>query len=151
MGATPWSYLVDYQPDVNAALQALRQREFETGRYFPAIGYEEFPLCSGHPGSGSRHTSIEAAIEAADADGTQTILDIREISKERLLGTASPLEPLELLNIFGTEMPTTDMVEDSDEVPYEIFDFIGRGQSVYVVLYEDNQPAKLLFVGYSYD
>jgi hypothetical protein len=151
MGATPWSYLFDYQSDINAALQALRQREFEAGRYFPAIDYAEFPLRSGHLGSGAQHASIEAAIEDADADGTQTILDIREISEERLPGRASPLEPLELLNVFGTEMPTIDMVEDADEVPGEIFDFIGRGQSVYVVLYEDDQPAKLLFVGYSYD
>jgi hypothetical protein len=42
-------------------------------------------------------------------------------------------------------------VEDEDEVPGEIFDFIGRGQSVYIVLYKDGQPDKLLFVGYSYD
>jgi hypothetical protein len=151
MGATAWSYLVDYQPDINAALQALRKREFEAGRYSPAIDYAEFPLCSDHPGSGAKHASIEAAIEDADADGTQTILDIREISEERLPGTASPLEPLELLNVFGTEIPTVDMVEDEDEVPCEIFDFIGRGQSVYIILYKDRQPKKLLFVGYSYD
>jgi hypothetical protein len=152
MGANAWSYLVDYQPDINAALQALRQREFEAGRYSPAIDYAEFPIRSDHPGSGAKHASIEAALEAADADGTQTILDIREISKERLPGTASPLEPLELLNVFGTEMPTVDMVEDEDEVPGEIFDFIGgRGQSVYIILHKDGQPKKLLFVGYSYD
>jgi hypothetical protein len=151
MGANPWSYLVDYQPDINAALQALRQQEFEAGRYSPAIDYAEFPLRSGHPGSGAQHASIEAAIEDADADGTQTILDIRGISEERLPGTASQLEPLELLNVFGTEMPTVDMVDDEDEVPGEIFDFIGRGQSVYIILYKDRQPKKLLFVGYSYD
>jgi hypothetical protein len=151
MGATPWSYLVDYQPDINAALQTLRQREFESGRYFPAIDYVEFPLSSGYPGPGAQHASIEAAIEDADASGTQTILDIQEISEERLPGTVSPLEPLELLNVFGTEIPTVDMVEDEDEVPGEIFDFIGRGQSVYIVLYKDSQPEKLLFVGYSYD
>jgi hypothetical protein len=151
MGANPWSYLVDYQPDINAALQALRQREFEAGRYSPAIDYAEFPLSSGHSGPGAQHASIEAAIEDADASGTQTILDIQEISEERLPGTASPLEPLELLNVFGTEIPTVDMVEDEDEVPGEIFDFIGRGQSVYIVLYKDGQPDKLLFVGYSYD
>ena len=151
MGAKPWSYLVDYQPDINSALQALRQREFEAGRYSPAIGYAEFPLSSGHTGPGAQHGSIEAAVEDADASGTQTILDIQEISEERLSGTASPLESLELLNVFGTEMPTVDMVEDEDEVPDEIFDLIGRGQSVYVVLYKDGQPEKLLFVGYSYD
>ncbi len=151
MGATPWSYLVDYQPDINAALQTLRQQEFEAGRYFPAIDYAEFPLSSGHLGPGAQHASIEAAIEDADASGTQTILDIQEISEERLPGTVSPLESLELLNVFGTEIPTVDLVEDEDEVPGEIFDFIGRGQSVYIVLYKDGQPEKLLFVGYSYD
>jgi hypothetical protein len=151
MGANPWSYLVDYQLDINAALQALRQREFHSGRYFPAIDYAAFPIPSNFSGSGAQHTTIEAAIEDADADGTQSILDIQEISEERLPGKASPLESLELLDVFGTEFPNSDMIDNTDEIPSEIFDFIGRGQSVYVVLYKDNQPHKLLFVGYSYD
>ncbi len=151
MGANPWLYLVNYQPDINSVLQTLRHREFQSGRYFPAIDYVFFPLRPDHPSLGAQHDSIEAAIEDAGADGTQTILDIREISNERLPSTASPLEPIELISVFGTEMPSIDMVADTDEIPNEIFDFIGRGQSVYIVLYENGQPEKILFIGYSYD
>jgi hypothetical protein len=149
MGANPWWYIVDYKPDIDSALQSLRQQEFQAGRYFPAISYESFPLNPDYSSS-AQHESIEAAIEAADADGTQSILDIRAISEDREAGTASPLEPFELLNIFGTETPTIDTVDD-EEIPEEIFSCINRGEAVYVILYKDNNPNKLMFVGYSYD
>jgi hypothetical protein len=149
MGANPWWYIIDYKPDIDSVLQRLRQQEFQSGRYFPATSYESFPLSPDYS-SNAQHESIEAAIESAEADGTQSILDIRAISEDRLAGTASPLEPFELLNIFGTETPTIDMVGD-EEIPDEIFSYINRGEAVYIVLYEDNNPNKLMFVGYSYD
>ena len=37
MGSQPWMYVVPYQEDLQAALDALKQREFRAGRYFPAI------------------------------------------------------------------------------------------------------------------
>jgi hypothetical protein len=149
VGANPWWYIVDYEADVNAALQSLREREFQAGRYFPAIDYIDFPLSSASPAPGAQHSSIEAAIEAADADGTQSILDIQRVSESKLRGTVTSLEALELLNVFGTETPTSDSVDE--EIPNELFDFIDRGQAVYVVLFENSSPSKLLFVGYSYD
>ena len=33
MGGEPWFYFVAYQKDINSALQALRRREFQAGRY----------------------------------------------------------------------------------------------------------------------
>jgi hypothetical protein len=48
MGGHPWFYFVDYEPDVNAALQKLRQQEFRAGRYNPAIGFPEFPIGHSH-------------------------------------------------------------------------------------------------------
>ncbi len=53
MGANPRSYLIDYQPDINAALQILRQQEFRAGRYFPTVDYASFPLYSGYVGPGA--------------------------------------------------------------------------------------------------
>lgn len=150
MGANPWWYVVDYEADINAALQALRQREFQAGRYFPALDYTVFPITSDYPALGAQHASIEEAIEEADADGTQSILDIQEVSEFRSAGAVSPLTSLEILHIFGTETPHSDLIND-EEIPDSIFDFIGRGEAIYVVLYRENQPDKLLFVGYSND
>jgi hypothetical protein len=144
------AYIVNYEADINSALQSLRQREFQSGRYFPAIGYEFFPLTSDSPIPSLKHDSIEEAIEEADADGTQSILDIKEVSMSRSSGVASPLEPLEILHIFDTETPSIDLVNEED-IPETIFDFIDRGQAVYTILYENGCPSKLLFVGYSYD
>jgi hypothetical protein len=150
MGANPWWYIVDYEADINSALQALRERVFRAGRYFPAIDYIDFPLTSASPVPGAQHSSIEAAIEAADTEGTQSILDIQIVSETRSRGAVAPLETMELLNVFGTETPASDSVNE-EEVPDELFDFIDRGQAVYVVLFENSLPSKLLFVGYSYD
>jgi hypothetical protein len=44
MGGHPWFYFVDYEPDVNAALQKLREREFRAGRYNPVVWFPEFPV-----------------------------------------------------------------------------------------------------------
>ena len=35
MGASPYWYVVPYNPNVDAALEELRQREFRAGRYNP--------------------------------------------------------------------------------------------------------------------
>jgi len=39
MGGHPYFYSVPYDPDENAALQRLRQREFFAGRYNPVIPF----------------------------------------------------------------------------------------------------------------
>jgi len=148
MGANPWWYVVDYEENIDSALQVLRQREFQAGRYYPATDYIDFPIILSSPTPGAQHPSIETAIEAAGAEGTQSILDIQRISEYRMQGTVAPLEELELLNIFGTLTPSGIR---EDEIPDELFDFLDRGQAVYVVIFEDSSPRSLLFAGYSYD
>ena len=39
MGAEPWEYFVPYEPDIQAALHKLRQREF-AGDAAPFVGLE---------------------------------------------------------------------------------------------------------------
>ena len=39
MGGHPCYYVVPYENDINHALQALRQREFEAGRYNPVVRF----------------------------------------------------------------------------------------------------------------
>jgi hypothetical protein len=65
MGAEPFSYTVPYDPDIQAAREKLRRRDFESKKFNGA----EF----GPP-------TPEAAFKQPNADGTREILDISRIS-----------------------------------------------------------------------
>ena len=147
MGGESWFYFVPYQADVIGALQALRRREFQAGRYNPATPFLEFPVDAGTSGPGAQHASIEEAIEDADADGTRSILDMERISAEPDYGAVTPLSDEALIDLFGTTKPTREMLESSDE----LFESLERGQGVYVVAYQDDKPSELFFAGYSFD
>ena len=147
MGGHPWFYFVEYEPDVGAALQKLRRREFEAGRYNPAVWFPGFPVTPESPAPGAQHDSIEEALEEADADGTRSILDMERVSDVADFGAVTPLPPEVLRDLFGTQQPTREMVEGSDE----LYDALERGQGVYVVVYDGGRPAEIFFAGYSYD
>lgn len=150
MGGHPWFYLVEYEPDVEAALRKLRQREFEAGRYNPVIDFPDFPVTADSPAPGAQHASIEDAFEDADADGTRSILDMERVSDTPDFGAVTPLSEDVLTEVFGTSRPTRAMVEG--ESGYELFESIEeRGQGVYFLVYEDERPAGIFFAGYSYD
>lgn len=147
MGGHPWFYFVDYEPDVDAALDRLRRREFEAGRYNPAVDFPEFPVGPETESPGAQHASIEEAVEEADADGTRSILDMERVSDEPDFNAVAPLPPEELLRLFGTERPTRREVEECEE----LFDLPERGQGVYVVVYDGERPTEIFFAGYSFD
>ena len=147
MGGEPWFYFVPYQADINSALQALRRREFQAGRYNPATPFLEFPVHPGSPSPGAQHSSIEDAIMDADADGTRSILDMERISEEPDYGSVTPLSNDDLVDLFGTSKPTREMIESNDE----LFEALERGQGVYIVAYQDDKPSEIFFAGYSFD
>ena len=147
MGGHPWFYFVDYEPDVNAALQRLREREFQAGRYNPVIDFPEFPVTPLSPAPGAEHDSIEEAFEDADADGTRSILDMMQVSDTPDYSAVSPLPQEDLPSLFGTDKPTHEMIEESEE----LYDKLERGQGVYVIVYKDDQPSEIFFAGYSFD
>ena len=62
-------------------------------------------------------------------------------------GAVAPLPREELLELFGTDRPTREMVEGSDE----LFEALERGQGVYFVVYEEGRPSEIFFAGYSFD
>ena len=72
MGGHPYYYAVPYQPEINKALQALRKQEFEPGK---------------------QHRSIEDALEASDADGARSILDVERIGNAPGFRVATPARP----------------------------------------------------------
>jgi hypothetical protein len=132
MGAEFYDYTVPYEPDVQAALEKLRRRVFESKQF---NGAEFDP------------PTPEAAFELADADGTRSILDITRISDQPDFCCAAPLSPEELERYFGTPKPTKEMVRDSDDFVEDL----ERGMARYVILYEGDEPSGIYFAGYSFD
>ena len=147
MGAVPYYYFVKYNPDINAALQELRDREFKAGRYNPVIHHLDFPIEPDSPSPGAQHESIQEALEASDADGTRSILDLNRISDEPDFCAVAPLQPERLQELFGTSQPTHETIEQCEE----LFESMDRGQGVYIIAYQNGQPDEIFFGGYSFD
>jgi hypothetical protein len=128
----------------------LRQNEFEAGRYYPALS----PLARSREPHGQPPAklprTIEEAVQAAGATGTQSILDMRRVAAhpdDRDFGVVAPVSHDLLLDYFGTIQPTREMIEEDLEIMAEI----DRGEGIYFVVYKDGQPAEICFAGYSYD
>lgn len=147
MGGHFYWYVVDYQDDIHAALQALRQREFKAGRYSPVM-QPSFPVQADSPAPGPRHRTMREAVRAAGEEGTRSILDIERITTRPDYSTAAPLAETLLVELYGTTTPTRQMVEP-DLVFSEYMD--ERGQAIYIVLHRDGRPNEILFAGISFD
>jgi len=171
MGAEFYGYYVSYEDDKNNALQKLRNREFEAGRYNPALSqwaydgkcsYEEtFNLFSniiedtkGLLVLGKAHASIDEAIEESGAEGTRSILDLCEVSDNLNYSRAYVIKDDELVKYMGSEKPTQ---EEFEEGFWTYTDYIGnyihtlRGTGFCATIYKDGLPNKLFFGGWSYD
>ena len=132
MGAEPWEYFVPYEADIRAALDKLRKREFAAGRF---------------RGSEMNPATIEEAVENMEADGTGSILDISQVSDTADYCAVTPL-PLEtLVELYGTEQPTREMIEDN----MDFYEQIERGQGIYIIVHDGGKPTEIFFGGYSFD
>ena len=147
MGAHPYYYFVKHQSDVETALQELKEREFEAGRYNPVQPFLRFPIGEDSPAPGPQHGSIYEAREAAAECGTRSILDIAEVSDWPDYCVASPLDDEDLQLHFGTAQPTRDIVIQK----LNFLSSVERGHCVYFTVYEAGQPSELFFGGYSFD
>jgi hypothetical protein len=132
MGGWPYQYVVAFQIDAQAALDALRADVFARGDYY---------------GSQARPRSIKEAVDRSGESGTRSILDIERVSKSPALRRAAPLTPAEVARYFGEAKPTVRMVEECDD----LWEDLERGQARYMVTYEGDVPVNLVFVGYSFD
>ena len=159
MGANPYFYYVDYESDKNRALQKLRKREFEAGRYAPVMYQWDVPYplddLENAPAPGSKHATIEEALhdEFAVEVGTGTILDILQLSDKLDYSSAYIVNKEELIVHFGTDKPTREII---DEKVWDYWDYIEnifgvRGVGICITAYRDGGPDKLYFAGYSYD
>ena len=147
MGAHPYWYFEKYDGDVDAALQTLRQREFNAGRYNPVIPFPQFPLGPNSPSPGAQHSSIEEIMEDAAEDGTRSILDLDHVADFPNFCAVSPLSDDTLEILYGTTKPTREMVEQN----MDFLEDVERGQGVYIILYKDDQADQVFFAGYSFD
>jgi hypothetical protein len=132
VGAHAYQYTVPYEPDIQAALEKLRRRVFESKQFNGARFNPPTP---------------EAAFELSGADGTRSILDISRISFRPDYCCAAPLTPSELEHYFGTAKPTEAMVRESAD----FWEDLERGMARYVILYEGDEPSEIYFAGYSFD
>ena len=148
MGGHFYWYVVDYQNDLNAALQELRNREFQAGRYSPVVRVPRFPIGADSPAPGPQHGTIRDAIRAAGEEGTRSILDLERIAPRADYSAAAPLPEQILIELYGTASPNREMVEP-DFAFSEYMD--ERGQGVYIILHRDGRPHEILFAGYSFD
>lgn len=147
MGAEPYYYFVKYQADADKALQELREREFAAGRYNPVTPFLDFPVSAKSPAPGAEHDSIEEAMEASDADGTRSILDLQTVGDEPDFCVACRLPEETLLDLYDTKEPTHEMIE----VDMGFLEDLERGHGIYTVVYKNGKPDELFFAGYSFD
>jgi hypothetical protein len=153
MGANPYWYFVPHEADIGAALQKLRAREFQAGRYNPVTPFPEFPVDTSAPAMTPQHGSIDEVLDVADEDGTRSILDIMQVSRTPFDGTqmpqftAFPLAESEIADLFGTSHPTHKAAETSTS----IWDHIQRGSAIYTTIFADDRPDEFFFAGYSFD
>ncbi|MDR2941678.1 MAG: hypothetical protein LBV17_03705 [Treponema sp.] len=147
MGSSPYWYYVAYEDDKNSALNKLRQREFEAGRYNPVVCFPEFPITEETKSPGKGHETIADALEDAAEDGTRSILDLDKVSDEDDYCIARILNKDELIEYFKTEKPTKEIIENTDSY----IEDIERGKGFCITVYENEIPKELFFIGYSFD
>ncbi|MGH7135064.1 MAG: hypothetical protein ACREHD_04945 [Pirellulales bacterium] len=147
MGAEPYYYFVKYQADADKALQELREHEFAAGRYNPVMPFLDFPASANSPAPGAEHDSIEEAMEASDADGTRSILDLQTVGEEPDFCVACRLPEETLLDLYDTTEPTHEMLEQN----MGFLEDLERGHGIYTVVYKNGKPDELFFAGYSFD
>lgn len=164
MGASAWHYIVAFQPDIQAALDALRQEEFAAWK-------------RAHPRK--RYKSIDALLKAVGADGTSSILDVNHISTTPLpstkhdfshynfhdpkdmarfvtainehIGKVFPLSSEDYLALFGTIRPTRINIEQASSGLDTLYDRLERDSGIYLILYQNDVPTEIYFMGISGD
>lgn len=132
MGAEPYEYVVDYHEDITQVLERLRNDVFQSGKY---------------RGSEMKPGTPEEALEMMEESGTASILDINRVSDVPDLCCAAPLSSEELQQYFGKEKPTVEAIQKC----VRLWDDLERGQARYLVILENDIPAKIMFIGYSFD
>ncbi|WP_446218961.1 hypothetical protein [Micromonospora sp. IBHARD004] len=147
MGASSWSYFVPYQPDLNAALEALCEKVFTSGDYWWARG--EIGRSAGSYDNRPATMADLFADEWVQESGTHSILDMHHVladGEEPDYGTVQPVTRAETLHYAGTEVLTRDHVSAIDDLARQRW--FGRCAILHGA---DGSPEEIYFWGYSGD
>jgi hypothetical protein len=163
MGASGWHYFVPFQPDIKAVLDQLREDVFDKGEYLkPALFYgalmhqvgdqlepnvvDEVNIAIEDFKKRPEPQSIEELIEMNAEMGTHSIIDIHEISEEPGFGVIAPMPEKMVTNMFGTHRPNHSQIESKvDEL------FMNIRACYYVLVYKNDSPDEIFFIGFSGD
>jgi hypothetical protein len=163
MGASSWDYFVSYQPNIESALNELREQVFRSGHFFlrPQIEInpdqfadaaeevrEQLPALIEREKSFSQPITIQALVDWNGEEGTHSIIDIERISPIPAFGSASPFSTNQLMEIFGTDKPERSMIEKRKA---EIAEMRERWEASYIIVYKSGRPGEIFFSGYSGD
>src|SRR5438034_7295593 len=148
-----WSYWVDYDPDISAALQRLREDVFARGDYATAdspiaVGSRRIiPPVQPKP----KPSTIEELLEQEGDSGTHSILDITSISPKPKRRAISPFPESLLVEYFGSQTPSPSEVQEVYEFG-SLEKFVSkRWRGIYIICSFDNKPSDIFFAGCSGD
>ncbi|MBO0831363.1 MAG: hypothetical protein J2P29_05275 [Actinobacteria bacterium] len=155
MGASAWEYVVPHQPDLSAALEALRQQVFAAGEYVKPSGSGwDLP----EPASVEDLFAEQQYWEFMGSCGTHTVIDIfngviaaDDFGVEEF-GTVRSLSADDCVELFGVAQPSR-----ADYQPLagsaRLYDYVtgGRWTGRAAVLWASGAPAEILFWGFSGD
>ena len=97
--------------------------------------------------------SIKDLIKQCGEEGTHSILDIEKVATEPGLRIITPMPKKKLIELFGTEQPTHDVVEKwSTRIdPPHTKPLYERWGGIYIIIYKNSQPIEIYFEGASGD
>lgn len=148
MGASGWSYYVEYQPDLGQALNELRAKVFEEGDYWWAEPCEFGKSAKDFLNRPRTEEELWSS-EAVQESGTHSILDMHEMVRpcgNPDHGTVEPVSEAEALRSVGVARLTRAHVERMADLAERRW--FGRC----AVLHDDaGLPSEIYFWGFSGD
>jgi hypothetical protein len=154
MGASGWEYVVPYQPDLGAALDALRHQVFASGEYLkPSFYGDVFDLPE--PASVEDLLEQELYWEFMGTSGTHSVIDVQAalpVDATDEFGAIRPLSDAECEELFGTAQPGRadyEVLANSEQ----LYDYVtgGRWTGRAAVLWADASPSEIVIWGISGD
>ena len=164
MTSTAWGYLVPYQEDIQQALNEIKQHVFQRGEFFTELGDLLSFLQSDQIQNLSQEkieqikarinileqepipVTIPALIQKNGDTGTHSIIDMQGISEEPKQHHISPLTDEEIEKYFGHTQPTLAMLEQNNN---NILNLCEHWQGRYLLVYENQKPIDIFFIGIS--
>lgn len=141
MGASCWAHFAAYDPDLTTVLQQVRQQVFAAGDYQSP----DVPL------AGSSPATLDELIDAVGESGTHSIIDINGgLSDVPDFAMMAPFPAVLYAELLQTHEPTHAMVVAKIESG-ELFDLCRSWEGFYILIYADNEPVEVCFVGCSGD